>query len=109
MANFDDVVRIALGLPDTERVKDTFKVNGRNFVAVYPEKIDPKKARVPNYGAILVWIADLDEKAAYLQSDPTKFFTTDHYNGYPAVLVWLDGLGDEELTQLLTEAWTIRA
>jgi hypothetical protein len=109
MATFDDAARIALALPGTERVKDTFKVNGRNFVAVYPERIDPKKARVPNYRAILIWVADLDDKAAYLQSDPAKFFTTDHYNGYPAVLLWLDKVDDAELARLITEAWTIRS
>jgi hypothetical protein len=109
MTDFEDVARIALALPDTERVKDTFKVNGRNFVAVYPERVDPKKGRVPNYGAILLWVADLDDKEAYLQSDGAKFFTTDHYDGYAAVLVWLDKLDVAELTQLITEAWTLRS
>ena len=109
MPTFDDATRIALALPGTERVKDTFKVNGHNFVAVYPERVDPKKGRVPNYGAALIWVADLDDKAAYLQSDPAKFFTTDHYDGYPAVLVWLDKVDEDELTQLITEAWTIRS
>jgi hypothetical protein len=108
MTTFDDAARIALALPDTERVKDTFKVGGRNFMAVYPERVNPKKPRVANYGAILLWVADLDDKEAYLQSDPAKFFTTDHYDGYPAVLLWLDRVDVTELERLLTEAWTIR-
>lgn len=108
MANFADVERIALGLADVTRTKDTFKVNGRNFVAVYPEKVDPKKPRVPNYGGIVLWVADLDDKEAYLQSDAKKFFTTDHYDGYPVVLVWLDQVSVEELTTLIGEAWEIR-
>src|ERR1700761_7235208 len=108
MSHFSDVERIALGLENVERVKDTFKVGGRNFVAVYPEKVDPKKPRVPNYGAIVLWVADLDDKAAYLQSDPVKFFTTDHYDGYACVLVWLEKVDVAELTTLITEAWQIR-
>jgi hypothetical protein len=109
MASFEDAARIALALPGTARVKDTFKVRGRSFVAVYPERIDPKKGRVPNYGAVLLWVADLGDKEAYLQGEPGKFFTTDHYDGYPAVLLWLERVDVAELEGLIREAWTVRA
>jgi hypothetical protein len=109
MATFDQAQRIALTLPGAEQVGTTFKVKGRNFAAVYPEKVDPKKPRVPNYDVLLVWTADLDDKEAYLQSDPAKFFTVDHYNGFPAVLVRLDAVSVDELEQLIREAWEVRA
>jgi hypothetical protein len=109
MATFDDAKAIALGLPNTELVKTTFKVGGRNFAAVYPEKVDPKKPRVPNYDVLLVWVADLDDKEAYLQADPAKFFTVQHYDGYPAILVRLAAVGTDELEQLIREAWTLRS
>lgn len=109
MATFDDAQRIALGLPRTQQGKTEFKVDGRNFAAVYPERVDPRKARVPNYGVLLVWVADLNDKEAYLRSDPAKFFTVEHYDGYPAVLVRLDAVETDELEQLLREAWTVRA
>jgi hypothetical protein len=109
MATFEDAQRIALGMPGTELVTTHFTVAGRIFAAVYPERVDPKKARVPNYGVLNIWVADLDDKEAYLQSDPGKFFTTDHYNGYARVLVRLDAVDLDELEVLIREAWTLRA
>lgn len=109
MTTFEDAARIAVALPGAERVKDTFKVRGRNFMAVYPERVDPKKGRVPNYGAVLLWVADLGDKEAYLQGEPGKFFTTEHYDGYPAVLLWLDRVDAPELATLIREAWAVRA
>ena len=109
MPTFEDAQRIALAQPGAEQIGTVFKVGGKNFAAVYPEKVDPKKARVPNYGVFMVWVADLGDKEAYLRSDPTKFFTTDHYDGYPSVLVRLDQVDEGELEQLIREAWMTRA
>jgi hypothetical protein len=33
------------------------------------------------------------------------FFTTPHFEGYPAVLAVLEELAEDELRELLTEAW----
>jgi len=40
-----------------------------------------------------------------IAADPEKFFTEPHYNGFPAVLVRLPAIDDEELAELLTDAW----
>jgi hypothetical protein len=109
VTTFEDAQRIALALPGAEQVGTVFKVAGKNFAAVYPERVDPKKARVPNYGVFMVWVADLGDKEAYLKSDPAKFFTTDHYDGYPSVLVRLDRVDETELEQLIREAWMTKA
>jgi hypothetical protein len=109
VTTFEDAQRIALGQPRTELVGTVFKVEGKVFAAVYPERVDPKKARVPNYEVLMVRVADLGDKEAYLKSDPDKFFTTDHYNGYPSVLVRLDQVDETELEQLIREAWMTRA
>jgi len=109
MTTFEDAQRIALAQPGTELVATVFKIEGKVFAAVYPERIDPKKARVPNYDVLMVRVADLGDKEAYLKSDPAKFFTTDHYNGYPSVLVRLDQVDLAELEQLIHEAWMTRA
>jgi len=37
------------------------------------------------------------------------YFTTPHFNGYPAVLVRLDRIDVAELRELLVEAWLARA
>jgi hypothetical protein len=37
------------------------------------------------------------------------FFTTSHFKGYPAVLVWLERIELEELREVVIEAWLARA
>jgi hypothetical protein len=37
------------------------------------------------------------------------YFTTPHFDGYPAILVRLDGVAMPELEELLVEAWLSRA
>jgi hypothetical protein len=57
----------------------------------------------------VVFAEDLDEKEALLASDPAKFFTTPHYDGYPSVLVHLDAVEEAELTELITDSWLVKA
>ena len=85
-----------------------FRVAGKQIAWVYPERVDPKRARVANPEVLVVWTGDELEKEALLSVDPSKFFTTDHYHGYPAVLVGLPQLDVDELTSLLTDAWRKR-
>ena len=44
-----------------------------------------------------------------LASEPDVYFTTPHFDGYPAVLVRLTEIGVPELEELLTEAWLAQA
>ena len=37
------------------------------------------------------------------------FHTTPHYDGYPAVLVDLEAVEIDELTELITDAWLVKA
>ena len=56
-------------------------------------------------------VADLDVRTI-LADDRGIFFTTPHFNGYPAVLVRIPDLarlGDDELEDLVVEAWLTRA
>jgi hypothetical protein len=46
---------------------------------------------------------------ALLTSNPEAFFTTPHYDGYPAVLVNLEKVDHDELRELITESWLIKA
>ena len=95
MATQEDVRRMALSLPETEEGDDrfAFSVRGKGkpkgFVWVWLERIEPKKARVPNPEVIAIRVANLDEKDIILSIDESKFFTEPHYNGYPAVLIRL--------------------
>ena len=56
-----------------------------------------------------MFVTDLGEKEALLQSDSKKFFTTPHYDGYATVLVNLRAVGVKELRELITDSWRNRA
>jgi hypothetical protein len=115
MATQNDVRRIALSLPETVESTDRFAFSVLNkgklkgFVWVWLERVDPKKARVPQPKVIAVRVANLVEKDLLLASDSEKFFTEPHYNGYPAVLVHLARVNVSELRVLITDAWRSQA
>ena len=54
-------------------------------------------------------VEHLGAKEALLADDSGVYFTTPHFDGYPAVLVRLDRIGLEELEELIVEAWLSRA
>jgi hypothetical protein len=64
---------------------------------------------VPNPDVVVVPLADQEGKRALLASDPRTFFTTDHYEGYRAVLVRLSAADPAVLAEVLTDAWRTRA
>lgn len=70
----------------------------------WKERVDPRKARVPNPDVLAVRVADLGIKELLLQSDPRIFFTEPHYDGYPAVLVRLKAITRTELRALLADS-----
>ena len=51
----------------------------------------------------------LGAKEALIQSEPDIFFTTPHFDGYPAVLIRLDRIPLDELEEIVVEAWLARA
>jgi hypothetical protein len=55
------------------------------------------------------FVGDLEEKEMLLASEPKKFRTTAHYDGYPTVLLHLPSIGKRELRELITESWRIKA
>jgi hypothetical protein len=96
-----DVRALALALPETEERPSYgtpgFRVKDRLF------------ARIREPGVLLVWCADEGEKDFLLRADPEKFFTTPHYDGHPSVLVHLSAVDRDELAELLTDSWRVRA
>ena len=115
MASQEDVRRIALSLPEAIQEEGGFsfavmnKRKGKGFAWVWMERIQPKKPRIPNPEVIALRVADEDEKEMLIASDPEKFFTEPHYNGYPAILVRLPAIDAEELAELITDAWRCQA
>ncbi len=52
---------------------------------------------------------DRDEKQLILDADPEVYFTSPHYNGYPAVQIRLAAISRDELRDRLEDAWLIQA
>jgi hypothetical protein len=103
-----DVHRIALSLPHA--TQDGSKIRylvdgGKAFAWTWKKRIEPKRARVEQLDVFAVRVANEEEKQVLIASDPAKFFTEAHYNGYPAVLVRLEEIDSDELSELLMDAW----
>lgn len=102
MATEADVRRAALALPaTTERPSygtPCFRVRDRPFARIHQEP-----------GLLVLWCPNELEKEALIASEPTRFFTTPHYDGYALVLLRLDRVDPPELAELLAAAWHARA
>jgi len=117
MANWEDVRRIALALPEArERLRDHrlafWEVCGKGFIWERPLRPADLRAlgdAAPTGPILGARVEHLIAKEALLADDPAVFFTTPHFDGYPAVLVRLDRIGVDELEELITEAWLARA
>ena len=111
MPTQDDVRRIALALPETTEDPGSFRflVAGKAFVWTWLERIDPKRARVPNATVVGIRIAHELDKEPLIEMDPAAFFTEPHYDGFPAILVRLADIDMDLLEKLLSDAWRIQA
>jgi hypothetical protein len=116
VASWDDVRRLALVLPetseDTTHGHASWRVREKLFVWERPLRASEMRAlgaTAPEGPILGVRVEHLGIKEALLASDPDVFFTTSHFEGYPAVLVLLERIGVEELSELIVEAWLTRA
>ena len=111
MADADDVRRVALTLPDVEEIDSDgfdFRVGGKGFVWSYPERL-PGQRRVIRTDIAVLFVGDEAEKQALLLGEPEVFFTAPGYDGWPLVMLRLAEVGIERLTELVTDAWRMRA
>lgn len=90
----------AAGLPEVEESTwfgtPSLKVRGKGF------------ARVKDADTVVVMVA-LDEKEMLLDAAPDLYFETPHYRGWPAMLVRIRAISDEELAHRLRAAWLLKA
>jgi hypothetical protein len=63
----------------------------------------------PDGDIVGVRVSDEGVKFALIAEEPDVYFTTPHFDGYPAVLVILGAIGTQDLQQLITEAWLTQA
>jgi hypothetical protein len=116
VATWDDVRRIALALPDTSEGDSwgsaRWLVHGKGFVWDRPLRkgdvaaLGPAAPDGPILGAR---VADEGVKTALLADNPDVYFTIPHFDGYPAILVRLENIDIDELEELITEAWLLKA
>ena len=114
-----DLDTLALEMPEATREisedgRPSYLVHGKLFCfhrSRRPDALDPETGE--RLGDVLMFrVADLDEKDLILADDRGVFFTTPHFNGYPAVLMRIRDLPRierSELRDLVVEAWLTRA
>jgi hypothetical protein len=98
---FATVRRIALALPGVEEGLSYgtpgFRVRGKFLARMWED------------GQVLVVKCGDTERDLRMQADPETFFITEHYRGYPTVLVRLSRVTPAELREVLQEAWRRQA
>ncbi len=116
MATWEDVRRIALALPETSEQSSWgsphWRVKDKGFVWERPLRradLDALGDDAPDGPILGVRVADVGVKEALVGDDPAVFFTTPHFDGYPAVLVRLERIAVDELDELIVDAWLLRA
>lgn len=89
-----------LGLPEvtqsTSYGAPSVKVGTKNFASV----------RGPQE---MVLRCPLEQKELLMEMAPDIYWQTEHFHGWPGLLVRLDVIGDEELALRLEDAWRFRA
>jgi hypothetical protein len=119
MTTMADLDEFALAMPQTTKdVSDdgrpSYLVHGKLFCCHRSRRrdaIDPETGERLD-DVLMFRVADLGTKELLLADGRRVFFTTPHFDGYPAVLMRIPDLGRvdrEELHDLVVEAWLTRA
>jgi hypothetical protein len=117
VATVADLDRLALSLPDTAKDVDgdgrvAYVANGKAFClhrGPRKDALGPDGERLTD--VLMFRTADLESKELVLAGGP-PFFTTPHFNGYPAVLIRIPDLAQldrSELREVVVDAWLTRA
>jgi hypothetical protein len=113
VATWKDVARIVGDLPETsETSPHNWRVRKKLIAWERPLRKADHEAlgdSAPDGDLLGARVPDEGVKFALIADDPGVFFTTPHFDGYPAVLVRLAEIGVPELTELTTEAWLAQA
>lgn len=114
-----DLDELALAMPQTtkevsEDGRPSYHVHGKLYCfhrSRRPDAVDPETGE-RLHDVLMFRVADLGVKELMLADDRGVFFTTPHFNGYPAVLMRIPDLARidrDELRDLVAEAWLTRA
>jgi len=111
MADADDVRDIAMALDGVVEIDSDgfdFRVAGHGFVWSYPER-SPGRPRTIRTDIAVLYVGDEAEKQALLLGEPEIFFTAQGYDNAPLVMVRLEQVDRQRLTELVTDAWQMRS
>ena len=116
MATWDDVASVVGELQLTEeRSPHEWRVGKKLIAWERPLRKSDYDALTalgvaPPQGDILgVRVADEGVKFALIAEEPELYFTTPHFDGYPAVLVKLAAIDERGLRELIVDAWLTQA
>ena len=116
VATWDDVARIVGELPVTvEQSPRDWRVGKKLMAWERPlrrsdiDALTRSGVQPPSGDLLGVRVADEGVKFALIAEEPHVYFTTPHFDGYPAVLVRLAEIGVGDLAELITEAWLTQA
>jgi len=119
MTTMADLDELALALPQTtkdvsEDGRPSYQVHGKLFCVHRGRRRDAVDASTGERldDVLMFRVADLGVKDLLLADERGVFFTTPHFDGYPAVLMRIPDLGRidrDELFDLVAEAWLTRA
>ena len=118
MATMDDLDRLALELPETTKAvedgRPSYLVHGKWFCfhrKPRKDAVDPETGE--RLEDVLVFrVEDAGAKELQLRDARGLFFTTPHWNGFPAVLMRigeLEQLDVEQLREVVEDAWLTKA
>jgi hypothetical protein len=119
MATMADLDELALAMPFVEKTvspdgRPAYLVRNKLFCchrSRRPDALDPETGERLD-DVLMFRVADLGVKELMLADERGIFFTTPHFDGYPAVLVRIPELGRldrDELRDTVAEAWLTRA
>jgi hypothetical protein len=116
VSDWDDVRRSALALPETSETESrglrAWTVRKKGFVWERPLRKADLAAlgdKAPDGPILGARVEHEGAKEALLAAQPDVYFTTPHFDGYPAILVRLDRITPAELDELAVEAWLTQA
>ena len=113
MATWDDVARVVAGLPETHEASPRHWRVGKKLIAwerpLRKADYAALGADAPDGDILGARVTDEGVKLALIADDPGVYFTTPHFDGYPAILVRLATIREPELEELVTEAWLAQA
>jgi len=117
MLTWTDVGRACLALPEVTELtspegRRSWRVRDKAFVWERPlrkKDLAELGSSAPSGPVLAAYVPDEGAKAALIADEPDVYFTTSHFDGYPAVLVRLEELDETALTELAGEAWACRA